>query len=76
MSGLKINVEKTRAIWIGSLNNSNRQICREYNLDWTQGPFKILVGPLQLKFKTRGVLILTKFIQKQITYLNSGLRES
>ena len=42
MSGLKINVEKTRAIWIGSLNNSNRQICREYNLDWTQGPFKIL----------------------------------
>ena len=42
MSGLKINVEKTRAIWIGSLNNSNRQICREYNLDWTQDPFKIL----------------------------------
>ena len=33
MSGLKINVEKTRAIWIGSSNNSNRQICREYNLD-------------------------------------------
>ena len=42
MSGLKINVEKTRAIWIGSLNNSNRQICREYNLDLTQGPFKTL----------------------------------
>ena len=29
MSGLKINVEKTRAIWIGSLSNSNRQLCKE-----------------------------------------------
>lgn len=35
MSGLKINVEKTKAIWIGSLSYSNRQI-------WTQGPFKVL----------------------------------
>ena len=42
MSGLKINVEKTRAIWIGSLSNSNRQLCKEYELDWSQGPFKIL----------------------------------
>ena len=42
MSGLKINVEKTRAIWIGSLNHSNRQLCKEYKLDWSQGSFKIL----------------------------------
>ena len=42
MSGLKINVEKTRAIWIGSLSHSNRQLCREYKLDWSQGAFKIL----------------------------------
>ena len=42
MSGLKINVDKTRAIWIGSLSNSVRQICKDYKLDWTQGPFKIL----------------------------------
>ena len=42
MSGLKINIEKTRAIWIGSLSHSNRQLCREYKLDWTQGEFKIL----------------------------------
>lgn len=42
MSGLKINEEKTRAIWIGSLSYSNRHICQEYKLDWTQGPFKIL----------------------------------
>ena len=41
MSGLKINVEKTRAIWIGSLSHSNRQLCREFKLDWSQGAFKI-----------------------------------
>lgn len=42
MSGLKINIEKTRAIWVGSLSNSTRQLCRNYRLDWTQGAFKIL----------------------------------
>ena len=42
MSGLKIKVEKTKTIWIGSLSYSNRQICRDYKLDWMQGPFKIL----------------------------------
>ena len=42
ISGLKINIEKTKAIWIGSCSNSERKICRNYQLDWTQGPFKIL----------------------------------
>ena len=42
MSGLRINVEKTRAIWIGSLSNSVRQVCKDYKLDLTQGSFKIL----------------------------------
>ena len=42
MSGLKINVEKTRAIWIGSLSHSTRQLCMEYKLDWSQGSFRIL----------------------------------
>ena len=41
-SGLQINVEKTRAIWIGSMNKSNRKMCEDYKLDWNQGPFKIL----------------------------------
>ena len=35
ISGLKINIEKTKAIWIGSLKNSEVRICRNYNLDWT-----------------------------------------
>ena len=42
MSGLKINVEKTSAIWIGSLSHSTRQLCKEYKLDWSQGSFRIL----------------------------------
>ena len=42
MSGLKINVEKTKAIRIGISSNSKRQLCKDYKLDWTQGPFKIL----------------------------------
>ena len=42
MSGLKINVEKTKAIWKGSLSSSPTRLCHNYTLDWTQGPFKIL----------------------------------
>ena len=41
MSGLKINIEKTRAIWIGTLSNSEK-MCGDFKLDWSQGPFKIL----------------------------------
>ena len=41
LSGLKINEEKTRAIWIGAKSNSNNKLCEVYKLDWTQGPVKI-----------------------------------
>ena len=30
MSGLKINVDKTRAIWIGSMAKSNKKLCKEF----------------------------------------------
>ena len=42
MSGLKINVDKTRALWIGSLSNSEETLCQEYPLDWSQEPLKAL----------------------------------
>ena len=42
MSGLKINVDKTRALWIGSLSNSEKTLCDEYPLDWSQEPLKAL----------------------------------
>ena len=33
MSGLKINLDKARALWIGSLSNSEETLCDEYPLD-------------------------------------------
>ena len=41
LSGLKINEEKTRAIWIVAKSNSNNKLCKDYKLDWNQGPVKI-----------------------------------
>ena len=42
ISGLKMNTEKTKELWIGSMSRSNIKLCHEYNLDWDQGPIKIL----------------------------------
>ena len=42
MSGLKINVDKTRALWIGSSCESSETMCGELALDWSQEPLKIL----------------------------------
>ena len=55
ISGLKINIEKTKAIWIGSLSNSNRRVCRNYQLDLTQGLFKILGEYSQQRFLIYGM---------------------
>ena len=43
LSGLKINMEKTKAVWIGSMINSNLRLCSKYNLDWViSGSFNVL----------------------------------
>ena len=42
MSGLKMNIEKTKAIWIGAMSHSNFKLCENIKLDWEKGPFKIL----------------------------------
>ena len=34
ISGLGVNVDKTSVIWIGSMRNSNRTLCRDYSLHW------------------------------------------
>ena len=41
-SGLKINIEKTQAVWIGSRVGSREVLCLEYKLDWTTEKFRIL----------------------------------
>ena len=42
MSGLKVNEEKTKALWVGSMSKLHNQICPEYNLDWEQKTIKIV----------------------------------
>lgn len=42
ISGLKLNVEKTKAIWIGAFSHSEIRLCENYDLDWSQGPFRVL----------------------------------
>jgi hypothetical protein len=42
ISGLNINTEKTKVIWIGSRKNSQETLCHEYNLSWEQNNFTIL----------------------------------
>ena len=42
MSGLKINVDKTRVLWIGSSCGYSETLCEELALDWSQEPLKIL----------------------------------
>lgn len=42
ISGLKVNVEKTRVIWIGSSVGSPIKLCQHVKLDWTQSNFKVL----------------------------------
>ena len=42
MSGLKINVDKTRALWIGSSCGSSETLCEELALDWSLEPLKTL----------------------------------
>ena len=42
MSGLKINVDKTKAVWTGSRRNSKLRFMPEINLDWNPVTFTVL----------------------------------
>ena len=42
MPWLRVNAEKKKPIWIGSLSNSTTRLCHYFRIDWTQRPFKIL----------------------------------
>ena len=37
VSGLRVNCEKTEALWIGSKKGSNQIICSDKNLKWADG---------------------------------------
>ena len=42
VSGLRVNCEKTEALWIGSKKGSNQIICSDKNLKWADGKVKTL----------------------------------
>ena len=42
ISGLKVNLDKTKALWFGSMCKADKITCREFNIDWEQKPLKIL----------------------------------
>ena len=39
-SGLNINMDKTKVVWIGSMKGSN--LCEDYNLCWVEEQFTVL----------------------------------
>lgn len=41
-SGLNINVEKTKVVWIGSMKGSNQKLCEEHDLCWEKETFTVL----------------------------------
>ena len=52
MSGLKINIYKTKLTWIGSKKYSSDKVCFEYNLAWD----KINLWLLSIDMLTPGIL--------------------
>ena len=42
ISGLMVKVERVRAICLGQTERSFDKICNEYDLNWTQDPFRML----------------------------------
>lgn len=42
VSGLKINLDKTKLLWFGSKKKCKMKYCEEFKLDWSEGNFKLL----------------------------------
>ena len=41
-SGLKVNVDKSKLIWIGSKKRCRYKLCNQWNLDWSETEFNLL----------------------------------
>jgi hypothetical protein len=42
ISGLHVNVDKTKAIWIGSMKGSENKLCHDIHLQWERDQFRLL----------------------------------
>jgi hypothetical protein len=63
-SGLKPNITKTKAIWIGSEANSRNILCSNFNLQWTVEPFTVLDITYTLDLKDLEHLNFDRYLQK------------
>ena len=41
-SGLCVNIDKIKVVWIGSIKNSNVRFCENYDLQWEKNEFTVL----------------------------------
>ena len=72
-SGLKINMEKTKAVWIGSMINSNLKLCSKYNLDLViSGSFNVLGINMNAELSDICEINLAKYLNKFIFYWLDG----
>ena len=63
MSGLKINVDKTEAVWIGSKAGSKDRICKHLKLNWKDDG----------KFRSLGIDY--EILESDITWINYAKQE-
>ena len=76
MSGLKINVEKSKTVWIGSISHSASTLCKTHKLDWFQGPFKILGVNISSEVYTIWDLNAREIYAKMKIYASNGQKEN
>jgi exonuclease III len=70
ISGLKMNLEKTQVIWIGSRKNSNIRYMRDENFVWNPGTFKIL----GIKFSVESENIANINYEDKLLVIKKALR--
>ena len=71
-AGLRANLEKTEAIWIGSRKNSKDKFLPEKNLNWNQsGKFKLLGIKFDLFSEDKTLINFNEKIAKIKSLLNS-----
>ena len=68
-SGLSMNNEKTRVIWLGSMKGSSLTLCNNFNLNWDQGHFTVL----GVKFSTNLNEIISINYNKKIREIKNLL---
>ena len=73
-AGLRANIDKTEAIWIGSMKNSRHTILPNKNLNWnTSGKFKLLGIKFDLNAEDKTLINFDEKIEKIKLLLNKWI---